>query len=290
MRRNVINVTDTRIVFCKFFGMKSCFALLLIFLVYNIVHASRDSKKVKLRKVYNTKGRLEGRKNDGISTTAHKDVSNSFTKHNERKKNKHETQTKSKQNKDGKFNLKLKLKSKLAAKKNAFSSNKRQNILTGNPDQQRLFHVDETGTLHRHEVGPEEYTTPEGKTETFSNDRLLTEGNLVNLRPSQTAVMDPSTRQMTPPPFSPPTGQTSSSLPQVQAGAPVAFAAPSPLPQNAPRRYYLMTYRKTLDPNSPDQVIGLFAPPYLYPSMTRMNPTYLHFKSLYFYQHLDFKS
>ena len=240
--------------------MKSWLALVLIFLVYSIVHASGNRKKLKLRKFYNTKGRHEGRNNDRKSKIGQNDVSKSIVKHSVSAHNKRETvnQAKLKQNKDGSVNSKLKLKSKLATKKHALSSNKRQNVLTGNPDQQRLFHIDETGTLHRHEVGPEEYTTPEGKTETFSNDRLLTEENLVSLRPSQTAVMDPSTRQMTPPPLPPPQEQASSSLPEVQPGSPVALVAPNSLPQTPPKRYYLMTYRRPSDPNSPILVMCSF--------------------------------
>ena len=247
-------MTNTAIVFRNLFGMKSWFALVLIFLVHSLVHASGNSKKLKLRKFYNTKGRQESRNNDRKSRIGQKDVWKSIAKHSVNAYNKHGTvaQAKLKQNQDGSINSKLKLKSKLTTKKHALSSTKRQNVLTGNPDQQRLFHVDETGTLHRHEVGPEEYTTPEGKTETFSNDRLLTEENLVNLRPSQTAVMDPSTRQMTPPPLPLPKEQGSSSLPVVQPGSPVAFVAPNSLPQTPPKRYYLMTYRKPSDPNSPN--------------------------------------
>lgn len=76
-----------------------------------------------------------------------------------------------------------------------FPSNKRQEVaaITGEPDQQRLFHVDETGTLHRHEVGPEEFSTPEGKTATFANGKSISSSNL---RPSQAGPTEASTRQM----------------------------------------------------------------------------------------------
>ena len=236
--------------------MKSLFGLVFIFAVYSIVHASENSKKLKLRKLYNTKGRHAS----PLDKITQKDASKSIKTQNVNghNKNGHEnlSQAKLKRNsKVGSFNVKLKSpKSKLAAKKSSLSSGKRQNVFTGDPSQQRLFHIDETGTLHRHEVGPEEYTTPEGRTETFSNDRLLTEENLVDLRPSQTAVVDASTRQMTRPPQPQVQEQSSSSLPEVQSSSPVAFDSPPSLPQSPPKRYLLMTYRRPSDPNSPGQV------------------------------------
>ena len=251
-------MTNTAIVFRNLFGMKSWFALVLIFLVHAIVHASENSKQLKRRKFYNSERIHEGRNNDGKSRIGQKDVSKLIAKHSVNAQSKREpvAQKRRKQNKGKNVHSELKLKS---TKVRALSSNKRQNVLTANPDQQRLFHVDETGTLHRHEVGPEEYTTPEGKTETFSNDRLLTEENLVNLRPSQTAVMDPSTRQVTPPPLPLPKGQQgASSLPEFQPGSPVALVATNSLSQTPPKRYYLMTYRRPLDPNSPNLVMCSF--------------------------------
>ena len=81
-----------------------------------------------------------------------------------------------------------------------FASNKRQEIVafTGEPGQQRLFHVDETGTLHRHEVGPEEFSTPEGETATFTNAKSISSSNLrpSNLRPSKASPTEGSTREM----------------------------------------------------------------------------------------------
>ena len=76
-----------------------------------------------------------------------------------------------------------------------FASNKRQEVVsfTGEPGQQRLFHVDETGTLHRHEVGPEEFSTPEGETATFTNAKSISSSNL---RPSKGNPTEGSTRQM----------------------------------------------------------------------------------------------
>jgi hypothetical protein len=248
--------------------MKSWIVLVIIFVVYSTVHASKDSKKIKLKsavkklgKPHNDKRIHENVLGGSSSRTAENDASKSIKKKDSNGYNSKKDgnfSIKLKQGKQGSLNdrfKKLNLKSKLATKKSSLSSGKRQNVFTEDPSQQRLFHIDETGTLHRHEVGPEEYTTPEGKTATFSNDRLLTGGNFVNLRPSQAAVVDASTRQMTTPALSPPNEISSSSLPEIQPGSPVAFAVPPPMPPSPPRRYYLMTYHRPSDPTSRDQVM-----------------------------------
>ena len=247
--------------------MKSWFVLVIIFVVYSTVHASKDSKKLKLKsdvkklgKPHHAKRIHENVLGDSSSRIAQNDASKSIKKDSNgyNSKKDENLSIKLKKSKHGSLNdefKKLKLKSKLATKKSSLSSGKRQNVFTEDPSQQRLFHIDETGTLHRHEVGPEEYTTPEGKTETFSNDRLLTGGNFVNLRPSQAAVVDASTRQMTTPDLSPPKEISSSNLPEIQPGSPVAFAVPPPMPPSPPRRYYLMTYHRPSDPSSRDQVM-----------------------------------
>ena len=238
--------------------MKLSFAFGVIFVVYSIGYASKDRRKFKLKSAIENLGRPYNAKNKQQnllvnirSTEVPKDSSKSTTKG--KKKDAKVGRVNLKTSKGG-LNVKLKklkLKSKLATKKSSFASGKRQNVLTGDPSQQRLFHIDETGTLHRHEVGPEEYFTPEGKMETFSNDKLLTEEDLTNLRPSDAAAVDPSTRQM----LSPPTEQFSNSLPEVQPASPVAFVAPPPLSQGSPRRFYLMTYGKSSDASSRDQVM-----------------------------------
>ena len=255
--------TTFKPVLYKSLRMKLWFAFVVIFVVYNIGYASKDRRKFKLRSAieklgrpYNAKQRQHSLLNNIRSTKVPKDSSKSTKKDKAsvyKKKDAKVGRVNSKRSKGG-LNVmlkKLKLKSKLATKKSSFASGKRQNVLSGDPSQQRLFHIDETGTLHRHEVGPEEYFTPEGKMETFSNDKLLTEEDLTNLRPSEAAVVDPSTRQM----LSPPTEQASNSLPEVQAASPMAFVAPPPVPQDSPRRFYLMTYGKSSDASSRDQVI-----------------------------------
>lgn len=242
--------------------MKLWFAFVVIFVVYSTGYASKDRRKLKLksaieklRRPYNAKGRQQSLLVNIRPTKVPKDSSKATRKDNIsafKKKNAKVGRVNLKKSKGG-LNVKLKklkLKSKSATKKSSFASGKRQNVLTDDPNQQRLFHIDETGTLHRHEVGPEEYFTPEGKMETFSNDKLLTEEDLTNLRPSQAAAVDPSTRQM----LSPPTGQAA---PEVQPASPVAFVAPPPLPQGSPRQFYLMTYGKSSDASSRDQVMYL---------------------------------
>ena len=241
----------------KSLRMRFWLALLLIFVVYSVGYAWKDRRKLKLKstiekqgKSYTAKDRQQSLLANVTSTKALKDSSKSIRKDKlsgYSKKDEKVDRVNSKRSKSG-FNVKLKklkLKSQIATKKSSSTSGKRQNVLTDDPSQQRLFHIDETGTLHRHEVGPEEYFTPEGKTETFSNDKLLTEESLTNLRPSPAAAVDPATRQILSPPGA--------------AAPPVAFVAPPPLPQGSPRRFYLMRYGKPPDATLRDKVMYLLS-------------------------------
>lgn len=241
----------------KSLRMRFWLALLSIFVVYSVGYAWKDRRKLKLKstiekqgKPYTAKDRQQSLLVKFRSTKVLKDSSKSVRRDNlsgHSKKDEKADRVNSKRSKSG-FNVKLKKlkhKSQFATKKSSSASGKRQNVLTDDPSQQRLFHIDETGTLHRHEVGPEEYFTPEGKTETFSNDKLLTEESLTNLRPSPAAAVDPSTRQILSPPG--------------VAAPPMAFVAPPPLPQGSPRPFYLMSYGKTPDATSRDKVMYLLS-------------------------------
>ena len=227
--------------------MKSILVFAILFFIYGIGHASKNSSKLKIKSTLkrivkpvsktdrnnNHSGKIRW-KNEPADTSEHA-TEKSKSDHN--RKNAKLSQAKLSHVINVKVN-KSTLKSKLQAKKSTLTSSKRQSVLGGDPSQQRLFHIDETGTLHRHEVGPEEYTTPEGKTETFSNDKLLTEENLVSLRPSQAEAADASTRQIFSPALSPPSTESSNGLPETQSGSPVEF----PIPSSSAKQYYLMSY------------------------------------------------
>ncbi|XP_028405968.1 latent-transforming growth factor beta-binding protein 4-like [Dendronephthya gigantea] len=246
--------------------MKPQFALLIFFIIYSVGHASDNSKKLEQNLALKDPGNGNNEKethkvssSDESWTNTKEKASKSIAKQNTKiyKKNKGDN-LKLKKVERVDLGLKTLKTAKLEEKKSTLGSGKRQNVLTADPSHQRLFHIDETGTLHRHEVGPEEYFTPEGKPETFSNDKLLTRENLVNLRPSQGAAVDASLRQGLYTPLAQPSGSTPGNLPQIQPGAPVAFlqqpsSSSRPITSGPPRRFYLMQYRSPANPESRDQ-------------------------------------
>lgn len=243
-------------------GMKAWLAFVLFLLVYPRVYASNNRKSDKLKCTIKRAASHSDAKTNQVRNNVGtvQDASNSIKRPlvlANNKKERHFFNTRLKTSTERKVDSKLRLGSKRGSI-NLFSR-KRQNVFTSNPSQQRLFHVDETGTLHRHEVGPEEYTTPDGKTETFSNDKLMTGENFMNLQPSPSPAVDPSTTQMRNSPFAPNNiVQASGSLPQVRPGSPVAFLdSSSPPPSTPPKRYYLMTYRRPSDGGSPVPVTHL---------------------------------
>ena len=248
--------------------MKSQFVLLIFFIVCFMRHASSNTKILKQKLVLKDPGNRNSdvgthkvASSDGSWKKGQVKASKSITKQNTKIYNKNRGENLAIKSKkvDGLSTNFKKLKTKLAVKKSALGSRKRQNVLTADPSHQRLFHIDETGTLHRHEVGPEEYFTPEGKTETFSNDKLLTGENLVNLRPSQTAAVDASMQQALYPPLAPPGESAPGNIRELPPGAPVAIFSQSssssePMATAPPHRFYLMQYRRPTNSESRDQV------------------------------------